>query len=715
MFYINIFLNIHNYLIDVGNLIKMWKGVHNGPIARVRFRSRSSIVASGGSDSVVRIWNYDKKTCIAALKGCQGVISVIQFHPNVEKEEIFGVGDDNTINCWSYTTKTMQKKFKGHYSKVTAISFDETFKRMVSVSRDKVLILWDIEKVQQIKVIPIYEAIEDVCILPKICKLPNGFDMTTTENKNKIFAAIAGEQGTIKIWECTESKIIYTQSNSLVSKATEEGGLAITQLLHCAKKSQLAVVSVDHNIMIHNISTFHCTKQLIGFSDEILDICFVGKKGRYLAVATNSNDIKFYDTFDMNCQILKGHTDIILALASHKNFLLSSAKDNTIRIWEIDSGSFKVKCVAKGTKHTSSVGSVSFGKISHTICASVSQDTCLKIWNVPKTFQNDNDEIISLTCTATQIAHEKDINCVTISPNDRIIATASQDKTTKLWSIDDLQLIGTLRGHRRGVWSVRFSPIDQILLTSSADCSIRLWSIANMTCLKSLEGHESSVLRAEFIGKGMQILSAGADGLLKLWNIKTSECCTTLDKHESRIWAIAITQDEMNFYSGGSDSKLIRWKDVTEEKKLIELQQKQEQLLQEQELNNLIAEKKMLKALKLALKLEKPHLTLKIINTVIKNNEKGLDETILSLNDIHKENLMKHAITWNTNSRNCRPAQLVLNILIEEILSEKFKPSGLGKLLEETIPYTERHFNRMTEYLKDLKFIEYTMKCMQLQ
>ncbi|XP_055836815.1 transducin beta-like protein 3 [Episyrphus balteatus] len=699
-----------------GTLEKMWKSAHKGPVARLAFRSRGNVVASGGSDASIRIWDYERKTCLCAFRDSQGVVALVVFHPDIENNLVFGSGDDNKINCWDYATRTHKVTFTGHYSKVTALSFDTDSKIMASVSRDKVLILWNIETGAQIKVLPLYEGLEGVCILPKTLILPNGFDLAAAENKDKTFAAVAGENGYIRVWNCSDAKNIYTQTNSSVSKASEDGGLAVTQLLQCNKTNQLAMVTADHNIIVHNTSTFHCAKQLIGFSDEILDVCFVGKNSRFLAVATNSSDIKFYDTSNMNCSILKGHSDIVLALSSHKNFLLSSSKDNTIRIWEMDSGSFTVKCVAKGTKHTSSVGSVAFGKMSHTICASASQDTCLKVWEVPKTFSNNSSDEVdlhSLVCTNTAIAHEKDVNCVAISPNDLIVATASQDKTAKLWDSKTLSLLGVLRGHRRGVWCVRFSPIDQILLTTSADCSLRMWSLTDMTCLKTIEGHESSVLRAEFISKGMQLVSAGGDGLIKLWNIKNSECTLTLDKHEARIWTLAVAHGETHFFSGGADSKLIRWKDVTEEKKLAEIQERQEMAAQEQELNNLIAQKKMLKALRLALKLEKPYLTLKIINTVIKNGESGLPDTIKSLNELHKESLMRHAVSWNTNSRNCRPAQLVLNILINLVLANEFKPSGMGKMIEETLPYTERHFKRMTEYLKDLKFIEFTLKCMQ--
>lgn len=691
-----------------GTLLKQWKGIHQGPVPRLAFSGSGKLIASGGTDSSIRLWDYLQKVCVGALRGCQGVISVLSFHPLTGTQPyIVAAGDDHKINCWNYETKETQAVLTGHFSKVTAVSFSQDGQSLVSSSRDKVLILWDLVKGSQIRVVPAYECLEGVVMLNANTKLPDGVKLSD----DKLYAASAGENGTVKIWNMTGGKLLYEQQNSLITKADEDAPLAITHLLHNEKCSQIALISADHNIMIHNLSTFFCSKQLIGFSDEILDIVHFGKKGRYLAVATNSHSIKVYDTTTMNCQVLNGHTDIVLSLAAFKNFLLSSGKDSTIRLWQIDPGTFTVTLLGTGTKHTSSVGSVAFGKLSHTICASVSQDTCLKVWTIPKTFEAD--KILSLSCSATQIAHEKDVNCVTISPNDKMIATASQDKIAKLWSSKDLSLVGVFRGHKRGIWCVRFSPVDQVLLTTSADCTMRLWSLTDMSCLKSFEGHESSILKAEFITVGMQILSAGSDGLLKVWSIKTSECLTTLDKHESRIWALAIAHDETYFYSGGSDSQLIKWKDVTEEKKIAVQLEEQEIALQEQELFNLLGRKKLLKALCLALRLDKPLLSLRIITDVIKNQEQGLAETITKLNDTHKQSLLKHAATWNTNSKNCRPAQLVIQIILNEILVGTFKPTGLSKLIEDTLPYTERHFKRMTEYLKDLKFLEYTLKCMQ--
>lgn len=683
-----------------GTLEKTWKAIHKGPVSKMCLNSSEKLV-TGGSDGSVRLWDLKHHACLLNLKGCEGVISVVIYHPidNV----LFATGDDTKINSWGMENGEIKFVYNGHFSKVTSIVFHHDNKNMISTGRDKVIILWDVSKGVSVRTIPVFETLESLIALPRKFKVS---DIKINEG---IFVATAGEEGAIKIWDLHNSKLIYKQSNQIISPAKEVGGLSIIKILYNPNLKIICIVTVDHNIILHNLKTFDCVKQFVGFTDEILDVCFIGKDDSYLAIATNSPDIKLYENSTMNCQLLRGHTDIVLSLNktnANPNLLLSSSKDNTIRLWKLNDDN-KMISIAIGSKHTNSVGSVAFSQLSTAFAVSVSQDTCLKMWEITL-----KEGANALECTRTEIAHHKDINVVTVSPNDKIIATGSQDKHAKLWS-DSLELLGTLRGHKRGIWCVRFSPIDQIVITSSADCTVKLWSVLDLNCLKTLEGHDSSVLKTEFLSNGMQILTSGADGFLKLFNVKTSECVATLDQHDGRVWALAVKQDETVIVSGGSDSLLVKWKDVTSERKLEKIKQEEELLAQEQQLNNLVHSNDLLKALKLALKLDRPLQTLKIIRGIIKTGNTGLEDAVKELNQDQKDSLMKCVTVWNTNSKNAQPAQLVLNILINDMQLGDFRPAGLGNVIESTLPYTERHFKRLTTLLQDLYLVDYTINCMQ--
>lgn len=186
----------------------------------------------------------------------------------------------------------------------------------------------------------------------------------------------------------------------------------------------------------------------------------------------------------MNCTLLKGHTDIVLALITTKadpNILVTSSKDNSVRVWKMTKSPFQIACISVGNAHTGSVGSVALSRTKLSFLVSGSQDTCLKTWKMDPKMDGNNERLVVLN---TVVAHDKDINSVCVSPNDNLIASGSQDKVAKIWQSSDLRLLGVLRGHRRGLWAVQFSPADQILASASTDCNIMLWSLTDYSCLK---------------------------------------------------------------------------------------------------------------------------------------------------------------------------------------------------------------------------------------
>ena len=72
-----------------------------------------------------------------------------------------------------------------------------------------------------------------------------------------------------------------------------------------------------------------------------------------------------------------------------------------------------------------------------------------------------------------------------------MLATASADKTVRLWSLREATAEPRiLRGHEGTVHGVAFSPDGQVLATASADKTVRLWSLRDPTAEpRILQGH----------------------------------------------------------------------------------------------------------------------------------------------------------------------------------------------------------------------------------
>jgi G protein beta subunit-like protein len=84
-----------------------------------------------------------------------------------------------------------------------------------------------------------------------------------------------------------------------------------------------------------------------------------------------------------------------------------------------------------------------------------------------------------------------------LSPDVRLLATTSSDKTVKLWSLDNysFDLTMTLTGHTRWVWDCAFSVDACYLVTASSDTSARLWDLSGdmAEAIKVYSGHHKAV------------------------------------------------------------------------------------------------------------------------------------------------------------------------------------------------------------------------------
>ncbi|WP_293038808.1 hypothetical protein [Moorena sp. SIO1F2] len=156
--------------------------------------------------------------------------------------------------------------------------------------------------------------------------------------------------------------------------------------------------------------------------------------------------------------------------------------------------------------------------------------------------------------------HRDWVSSVSFSPDGKLIASGSRDKTIKLWRKNGT-LLKTLRGHRAGIQSVSFSQDGQMLASGSEDKTVKLWRKDGslIMTLDGPDGHTETVHCVRFSADSQMIASASEDKTVKLWS-KDGVLLHTLTGHSDSVLGVSISPNGQLIASASKDKTIKLWR-----------------------------------------------------------------------------------------------------------------------------------------------------------
>jgi WD40 repeat protein len=531
-------------------------GGFGGAVESIAFSPDGQTLIAGGATDAVLQWdvtNPAEPNVLPPLVGLTGsdvyntVIQTVSFSPD---GKVIAAGVDGTVQLWiaaragtqPVTQQPVTQMALGDTT-VDSVAFSPDGRVLAAGSKDKTVRLWDVT---------------DPTAPTPIGAPLTGFGSwvnTVAFSPDGRTLAAGSSDNTVRFWDVDGWRPLAT---------TLTHPQPVTNIAFMPDSQEILTSAEDGTARVWSL-----TRPLIsGPTDTIFGLSYASNT---LAVAPNHGDtrIELWDTSDRQHPRLLGGIQLPLgigaldgttALSPDGKLLAAGTDTGEVQLFDVASPTQPEPIGPALTGPTKLIEQVAFSATGHLLAAG-SDDGTVRIWDIGNAARP-----IPLSTVTGPASLVLGIN---FDPDGHLLAAASADKTVRLWDITnprDPIPLATLTGFDNYALTVAFSPDGHLMAAGSADRTVRLWDITNPHKPQQLgppiTGPTDYVYNVVFAPDGHTLAAAVTNGTVWEWDItnpKRSQVIATLTASTGPLFVVAYSPDGRTLAAAGSDMIVYLW------------------------------------------------------------------------------------------------------------------------------------------------------------